>query len=115
MRSSLLLPAATLTYPTLLLSRNSDSLVLSLWDQLSLLQIRSLALLLHVSDERSAIILRVVGLHQESLVASHSGNTHSRSVALSVFMNSCLARRRMSGSNLSTERWGSLWDDHSLE
>lgn len=39
----------TLTYPTFLLSRNRDSLILSLWNQLSLLQVRSLALLLHVS------------------------------------------------------------------
>lgn len=31
-------------------------------------------------------------------------NAHSRSVALSIFKNSCLARRRMSGSNLRAER-----------
>lgn len=42
----------TVTYPTFLLSRNSDSLVLSLWNLLSLLQVRSLALLLHISDDR---------------------------------------------------------------
>ena len=37
------------------------------------------------------------------------GNTHSRSVALSVFMNSCLARRRMSGSNLRTDHQSCVW------
>lgn len=44
---------SSVTYPTFLLSRNSDSLVLSLWDLLSLLQVRTLALLLHISNDRS--------------------------------------------------------------
>lgn len=35
--------------------------------------------------------------------------TYSRSVALSVFMNSCFARSRMSGSNLRAERQSSHW------
>lgn len=55
--------AVTLTHPTFLLSRNTDSLVLSLWNQFSLLQVRSLALLLHVSNDRSTFILAVVDLH----------------------------------------------------
>lgn len=44
--------AVTQTHPTFLLSRYGDSLVLSLWDQFSLLQVRSLALLLHVPNDR---------------------------------------------------------------
>lgn len=45
------------TYPAFLLARNTDSLVLSLWNRLSLLQVGSLALLLHVSIDRLTIIL----------------------------------------------------------
>lgn len=41
-------------------------------------------------------------------------STHSRSVALSVFMNSCLARKRMSGSYLRTERLSLLWGSRSV-
>lgn len=106
--SFLLFPAVTVTYPTFLLSRNSDSLVLSLWNQFSLLQLRGLALLLHVSNDRLRIDFHfgtLQGIHSaDSEKVTVRGNTHSRSVALSVFRNSCLARRRMSGSNLNAER-----------
>lgn len=41
------------SYPTFLLSRYSDPLVLSLWNKLSLLQVWSFTLLLHVSINSS--------------------------------------------------------------
>lgn len=48
--------AVTLTYPAFLLSRNTDPLVLFLWNQFSILQVREIALLLHVSNDRSTNI-----------------------------------------------------------
>lgn len=52
MRKSVFLLKNIVTHPTFLLSRDSDSLILFLWNQLSLLVVRRLALFLHVSVDR---------------------------------------------------------------
>lgn len=98
---------STLIYPTLLLSRNSDSLILPLSNKVSVLLIWRLALLLHESNNRALNMLQ----NLNNTITTRSLWAHSRSVALSVFIKSCLARRRMSGSNLEGEECWDLYLD----